>query len=110
MAVTSHKSFTLNYTTYQGWSGKSYYGRRSGVKAVPTKTDNCSITSQTEKAVKISSALGYLWLPKSVISYSQDGSITVNRGFCYINNGLTWLQASFSNQKGTFSPRRTTVI
>ena len=87
---------TLQYTAYEGWSGRSYYGPRSGVRAVPMTT-TIVIGRETDNAVMVhpvrNGAPVYTeraWLPKSTLTESTiPGIWTLSRSFCY-RNGLHW--------------------
>lgn len=91
-AITSNDlnaSFTLHYTSYTSWSGKSFYGRRSGVKASPEKR-TVIVERVTAKAVMFKSNGQSVWVPISRLTLKEDGSLVVNKGFCYYNGGLSW--------------------
>lgn len=72
---------TLKYTNYQPWSGRSYYGGVSGVKAIQ-KLITVEIGRITEKAVEFITLTGYAWVPKKCL-IQQNGQLEVKRGFCY---------------------------
>lgn len=90
--------FTLAYTSYQGWSGRSYYGPRSGVSAIPSST-LVALGRETERAIMVHPVRDgqpiltqRMWLPKSTLTETAPGTWTLNRGFCYRNMGITWQQ------------------
>ena len=84
-----HTQFKLYFTAYKSWSGKSYYGRRSGVTA---SDDYRMVTVErvTTKAVMFKSNAQSVWVPISRLKVIEDGSLRVNKGFCYYNGGLKW--------------------
>jgi hypothetical protein len=88
--------FTLAYTAYEGWSGRSYYGRRSGVRAIPSST-TVALGRETERAIMVHPVRDgqtiptqRMWLPKSTLTETAPGIWTLNRGFCYRNAGIRW--------------------
>jgi len=112
-----HASFTLHYTSYSGWSGKVYgKGRVSGVSASPVKRD-VVVERVTAKAVMFKSNGQSVWIPISRLTVQADGSLVVNRGFCYFTGGLSWQvfmpQRSANGMLGgtaVYSPYRKTVL
>jgi len=89
---TTASSITIHYTGYKAWSGRSFYGTKSGVSAFPTSM-NCTVGRITEKAIELKTPTTYCWVPISCIS-EVEGRLTVSRGFCYRNGGLQWKQSN----------------
>ncbi len=92
-ALNCGDSISLRYDTYEQWSGRSYYGRRSGAKRVPVRKD-AIIEKASEKAVQVKILLTtgneyLLWLPKSVMTESKNEEnkkeFAVNSGFCFMH-------------------------
>lgn len=95
-APTTTTTITLQYTVYEPWSGRSYYGPRSGVRAVPMTT-TIIVGRETDKAVMVHPVRDHrpvyterAWLPKSALTESTiPGIWTLGRSFCY-RIGFRW--------------------
>ena len=101
---------TLHYTTYKGWSGKTYgVGRVSGVSAVPAKME-VTIGKVTDKAYQlVDDKKRTCWVPKSRVSVNEkSGRFVVNRGFCYFAGNFPDWKAAYVPR--TFNPVRTTML
>ncbi len=79
---------TLHFTYYEQWSGRSFYGSKSG--AYKRKASKKGIVlSITEKAVQIGYGIDPAhdaWLPISQLKREGD-VVTVSAKFCYLNQG-----------------------
>ncbi len=87
--LETNQPIKLYYTSYKAWSGRSFYGTKSGVSA---QSVNCDVIvgRMTEKAVQFLSPTKEVWVPKSVMTEISPGVLEVKRGFCYTNGGLSW--------------------
>ena len=85
----TNQSLKLYYTSYKSWSGKSFYGNRSGVSAQSSNRE-VIVGRTTDKAVQFLTPTQEVWIPKSVLKELSPNTLEVKRSFCYTNGGLSW--------------------
>lgn len=86
-------AITVHYTQYLTQSFRSYYGSRAVTSAVPTKL-SLVLGRETEKAFQLINPAdnATTWVPKSKFALNEDGSYTVNKGFCHFANWPNWIR------------------